>query len=89
MGPIIVHLEQGGYRHFAVLKGVRGGRVYLADPAVGNLRLSFDEFAKRWSRVALVLGKQGFGLPQTHPLALEGQLLPGERQAARRSLFAH
>jgi predicted double-glycine peptidase len=63
-GPVLVHLEWKNYRHFAVLKGVRGDRVYLADPSLGNIRLSIDRFAKEWSGIALVLGKQGFGLPR-------------------------
>jgi predicted double-glycine peptidase len=89
MGPIVVHLEREDYRHFAVLRGVRGDRIYLADPSVGNVRLSIERFAKEWSGVALVLGKQGFGLPKSYPLALEEQeLVPGETLAARKSLFA-
>ena len=34
-GPVIVHLEGDDYRHFAVLKGVRGDRIFLADPSLG------------------------------------------------------
>ncbi len=88
MGPVLIHLEKKGYRHFAVLKGVRGDRVYLADPSRGNVRLSVDRFAKEWSGIALVLGKEAFGLPQKYPLALEDQkLIPNEMLAARKSLF--
>jgi predicted double-glycine peptidase len=87
-GPVLVHLERKDYRHFAVLKGVRGDRVYLADPSLGNIRLSIDRFAKEWSGIALVLGKQGFGLPQKYPLALDDQeLVPNEVLNARESLF--
>jgi|SoiMethySBSTD1v2_1073268.scaffolds.fasta_scaffold00800_6 uncharacterized protein len=88
-GPVIVHLEREDYRHFAVLRGVRGDRVYLADPSLGNVRRSVDRFASEWSGIALVLGKQGFGLPQQYPLAVEDQEpVPNEALAARRSLFA-
>jgi predicted double-glycine peptidase len=87
-GPVLVHLEREDYRHFAILKGVRGDRIFLADPSRGNLRISVDRFAKEWSGIALVLGKQGFGLPREYPLALEEQLpVPNEILAARRSLF--
>lgn len=87
-GPVIVHLEGDDYRHFAVLKGVREDRIFLADPSLGNVRRSVDRFAKEWSGIALVLGKQGFGLPQKHPLALEDQhLVPNEVLAARRALL--
>jgi len=88
-GPIVVHLERADYRHFAVLRGVRGNRVYLADPSRGNVRLSVDRFVEEWSGAALVLGKAGFGLPESHPLAVDDQpAVPNETQAARQSLFA-
>jgi uncharacterized protein len=87
-GPVLIHLEQEAYRHFAVLKGVRGDRVYLADPSRGNIRMPVHHFAREWSGVALVLGKQGFGLPQKYPLALDDQQpVQNEILAARRSLF--
>ena len=89
MGPVLIHLERKDYRHFAVLRGVRGDRVYLADPSRGNIRMSIDRFAKEWSGIALVLGKQGFGLPKEYPLALEDQVtVPNEMLAARNSLFS-
>lgn len=88
-GPVIVHLEQADYRHFAVLRGVREDRIYLADPSLGNVRRSVDRFRNEWSGVALVLGKQGFGLPQRYPLAVEDQhLVPNEVLAARKSILA-
>jgi uncharacterized protein len=87
-GPVIIHLERVGYRHFAVLKGVRGDRIYLADPSLGNVRLSADRFAKEWSGIALVLGKREFGLPREYPLAVDDQEpVSNEILAARRSLF--
>ena len=87
-GPVLIHLEQKDYKHFAVLKGVRGDRIYLADPSRGNIRMSVDRFAREWSGIALVLGKQGFGLPQKYPLALDDQEpVQNEILAARRSLF--
>jgi predicted double-glycine peptidase len=87
-GPVIIHLERRDYRHFAVLKGVRGDRVYLADPSRGNIRMSVDRFAKEWSGICLVLGKPGFGLPQIFPLALGDQEpVQNEMLAARRALF--
>lgn len=87
-GPVLIHLEREGYRHFAVLKGVRGDRIYMADPSLGNVRLSVDRFAKEWSGIALVLGKKGFGLPRKYLLALEDQeSVPNEILAARRSFL--
>jgi predicted double-glycine peptidase len=87
-GPVLVYLEREDYRHFAVLKGVQGDRIYLADPSVGNVRISTDRFAQEWSGIALVLGREGFGLPQQYPLAVGDQgPVPNEVLAARKSLF--
>lgn len=55
-GPVIVYLEPRGYKHFAVLRGTRGDRVYLADPSRGNLRMADYEFLESW------LGDDGMGI---------------------------
>lgn len=47
-GPVIVFIEPRGYKHFAVLRGVRGDRVYLADPARGNVRQPVYAFLDDW-----------------------------------------
>ncbi len=87
-GPVLIHLEREDYKHFAVLKGARGDRIYLADPSRGNIRMSVDRFAKEWSGIALVLGKSGFGLPQKYPLAIDDQEpVQNELLDARRSLY--
>ena len=49
-GPVLVYIEPRGYKHFAVLRGVKGGRVYLADPARGNIRMPLYAFVKTWRR---------------------------------------
>lgn len=49
-GPVIVFIETMGYKHFAVLKGVRGDRVYLADPSRGNIRMPAYRFLDAWMR---------------------------------------
>lgn len=47
-GPVIVFVEPRGYKHFAVLRGVRGDRVYLADPSRGNIRMPVHTFVDSW-----------------------------------------
>lgn len=47
-GPVLVYIEPGGYEHFAVLRGVRGDRVYLADPSRGNIRMPMYRFLDSW-----------------------------------------
>lgn len=46
--PVIVFLEPSGYRHFAVLRKIRDGRVFLADPARGNIRMPLWKFQQMW-----------------------------------------
>jgi uncharacterized protein len=56
--PVIVFVEPSEYKHFAVLRGVRDGFVYLADPARGNLRKRLDQFTDEWQQgIVFVLGK--------------------------------
>lgn len=47
-GPVLVFIEPRGYAHFAVLRGVRGDRVYLADPSRGNIRMPAHTFLDGW-----------------------------------------
>jgi predicted double-glycine peptidase len=47
--PVIVFIKPGGYEHFAVLKGVRGDRAYLADPSLGNVRMPLYRFFDMWA----------------------------------------
>jgi len=66
--PVIVFVEPLGYKHFAVFRGMDGGRVFLADPARGNLRMSLDRFLDEWSGVVFVLGKEGEEAITHYPL---------------------
>ncbi len=87
-GPILVYLETEGYEHFAVLRGVRGDRVFLADPSRGNIRIPIYEFAEAWPGIALVMGKKGFGTPQQYALAVDRKSpYRIELRAARQSLY--
>ncbi len=47
--PVIVFIRPLGYEHFAVLKGVRGDRAYLADPSQGNWTLAVHRFLDMWA----------------------------------------
>ncbi|WP_457644382.1 C39 family peptidase [Persephonella sp.] len=54
--PAIVTLIIGKYKHFVVFKGVYKGRVFIADPSLGNTILSAEEFKKMWYKnIALVI----------------------------------
>ena len=47
-GPVIVFIQPRDYKHFAVLRGTRGDRVYLADPSRGNIRMPGYHFLETW-----------------------------------------
>lgn len=47
-GPVIVFIEPRGYKHFAVLRGLRGDRVHLADPSRGQVRMPAYTFRESW-----------------------------------------
>ena len=47
--PVIVFIRPHGYEHFAVLKGLRGDRVYIADPSLGNVRMPLYRFLDMWA----------------------------------------
>ncbi len=55
-GPVIVFIEPRGYKHFAVFRGVKGDRIYLADPSRGNMRMPAYRFLDNW------LGENGTGI---------------------------
>lgn len=46
--PVMVFIRPQGYEHFAVLKGVRNDRAYLADPSLGNIRMPLYQFLHMW-----------------------------------------
>lgn len=66
--PAIVPIDYAGFKHFVVFRGMRKGRVFLADPAIGHIVFSVHEFEELWDRNTLFLLTPGKGQPQ--PLSL-------------------
>jgi predicted double-glycine peptidase len=46
--PAIIPVRIRGYDHFVVLRGIMGNRVFLGDPAFGNLTMTFEQFGEIW-----------------------------------------
>ncbi len=85
--PVIVFVKPLDYHHFAVLRGVAGDRVFLADPTRGNLRLNSARFLEEYSGIVFVLGKDGEELINTYKLALsrpDDYVLPDQRRIINR-----
>lgn len=54
--PIVIN----NYKHFVVFRGIRGDRVYLADPAKGNMTMPVYQFAEYWyENVFLLVSREG------------------------------
>ena len=51
--PAIVPIDYAGFKHFVVVKGIRDGKVYIADPSAGNIAFSVQEFAGLWDKGTL------------------------------------
>ena len=49
--PCIIHWNMN---HFVVLKGFRGNKVYINDPARGNIKVSWEEFDSAFTGICIV-----------------------------------
>jgi predicted double-glycine peptidase len=68
--PAIVPIDYAGFKHFVVLRGVRGGLVFLADPSAGNIVFPLAEFATLWDRNTLFVAYPPKGKAPVARLAL-------------------
>ncbi|MCB0481323.1 MAG: NHLP family bacteriocin export ABC transporter peptidase/permease/ATPase subunit [Flavobacteriales bacterium] len=48
--PLIIHWN---FNHFLVLEGIKNGKFYLSDPAIGHRVLNFEEFNGSFTGIAL------------------------------------
>lgn len=46
--PAIVPIHYAGFKHFVVYKAFKDGRVYVADPALGNISFDQAKFQQIW-----------------------------------------
>lgn len=53
--PAIVPIAYAGFKHFVVYKGYHEGRIYVADPALGNISFNVDRFAEVWDNNTLFI----------------------------------
>ena len=87
-GPVIIHLDKGFIRHFAVFKGIRGDRAYLVDPITGNSRVPLYQFLHEWTGYALAIWIEGQDLPRQNELAISPRDIPIQWEAARDALYS-
>lgn len=66
--PAIVLLNDRGYRHFVVIKGLKGGRVLIGDPARGTRAMTRPQFDRLWdNRVLFVVHNRREVAQFNHP----------------------
>jgi predicted double-glycine peptidase len=53
--PGIVPIDYAGFKHFVVFRGMRDGKVFVADPSAGHVVFSVEEFTTLWDRNTLFL----------------------------------
>lgn len=53
--PAIAPIEYAGFKHFVVIRSVHEGRVYVADPALGNLSFTLSRFLEIWDNNVLFI----------------------------------
>lgn len=59
--PAIVPIHYGGFKHFVVVKKYRDGRVFVADPALGNISFPEERFKQIWENsVMFIVFPNGF-----------------------------
>ncbi|MGV2289005.1 C39 family peptidase [Trinickia sp. YCB016] len=56
--PVMVLMNIDGYEHFVIVKHAEEGRIFIADPALGNRIVMEEDFVKSWNGLVFaVLGK--------------------------------
>lgn len=53
--PAIALIDVKGFKHFVVVKKVIDGKVYIADPALGNRTVALEDFSQQWNNIVLVV----------------------------------
>lgn len=68
--PAIALVNYRGYSHFVVLKGVHNNRVFVADPARGNLVWNLKKFTRMWNGILLVFSDPSSEKIESHSLEI-------------------
>ncbi|MDQ8953893.1 C39 family peptidase [Acinetobacter rudis] len=63
--PAIVPISYAGFKHFVVFKAYKDGRVYVADPALGNISFDEERFKAIWENNTLFLINVPLGQEKT------------------------
>lgn len=53
--PAIAPIEYAGFKHFVVVRAVKNGHVFIADPSLGNISFTLNRFLEVWDRNVLFI----------------------------------
>ncbi len=53
--PAIAPIHYAGFKHFVVVRAVQNNRVYVADPALGNITFTLSRFLEIWDNNVLFI----------------------------------
>ncbi|MES2918893.1 MAG: C39 family peptidase [Pseudomonadota bacterium] len=85
--PAIVPIHYGGFKHFVVVKKYRDGRVFVADPALGNISFPEERFKTIWENNVMFIVFPGATPPAAHLELTEADLRFVEDQTINLALF--
>lgn len=66
--PCIAHVD---FNHFVVVRGFKGDRVYINDPASGEQKLTFKEFDRRFTGIVLTFAPTDAFEPGGRPASIK------------------
>lgn len=86
--PAIAPIGYAGFKHFVVVKGFKDGRVFVADPALGNISFTIQRFEDVWlDNVLFIVFPNGFE-PKKDLDIVDSDLRYIDDQTIRRLEFA-
>ena len=57
--PVLVPIKFKNYSHFVIVKAVLANRVFIADPAAGNMSMKIDKFKNIWTNgIGLIIERE-------------------------------
>lgn len=63
--PGITMINTKGYNHFVVVKGIKGNRVLVADPALGTRVIPREDFDQQWNG-AILAARESIRIARQH-----------------------
>lgn len=73
--PAIVLVQENGYNHFVVVKGINGNKVLVGDPAIGTRVVTLENFNKVW-RNGIVFVIHGKGVKGSFNASADWSIRP-------------